>query len=67
MHKWMWKFGFRPFLVKRNGFKVSPYIFSALGVHAFTMMDTPTVVAIVFGTIFFVLAGDDNFTNKINN
>jgi hypothetical protein len=32
-------------------------IFSALGVHALSMLDTPTVVAIVFGAIFFILAG----------
>ena len=28
----------------------------ALGVHALSMLDTPTVVAVVFGTIFVVLA-----------
>ena len=31
--------------------------FSALGVHALSMLDTPTVVAVVFGTIFVVMAG----------
>ena len=46
---------------KKNNF----FLFStnaALGVHALSMLDTPTVVAIVFGTIFFVLAGLTAYT-----
>jgi len=36
--------------------KVLKTVVSALGVHALSMLDTPTVVAVVFGTIFVVMA-----------
>jgi len=37
--------------------KFEPFDFLALGVHALSLLDTPMLVAIILGALFFVVAG----------